>query len=190
MDVIRKNQNVGTKLGLVEALFHSILVIVLVAVCALEIDAQSSSTAADNLKSSSTALIEALDKNDFEKFADLVDPVTIDAVGGRIKMIEVTRQVSEDSPKVFKTMRYVVQEHEAIVDTSKHLLALVPFNVEGVTHKGTSVVSKGCFIALSTDRGKAWRFASCETFATLYPLLKKSISIPKVKMFVDGVEQQ
>ena len=170
----------------------SILLLLLSVATALKVEAQtptSQSASSLNLKIASEALIEAFEKNDFQKFVDLMDPVSLRKAGGRPQVIRMMEKVSAGNPKVFKTMRYVGEEAKFITDAKTHLLAVVPFRIEGTTHKGHYIISEGCFVGISADRGGKWKFANCGGFASAYPKLKEKISIPKERTFLDGVEQ-
>lgn len=170
----------------------SILLSLLSVATALKAEAQtptSRSASSLNLKIASESLIEAFEKNDFQKFVDLMDPTSLRKAGGRRQVIRMMEKVSADNPKVFKTMRYVREEAKFITNVTTHLLAVVPFRIQGTTHKGHDIISEGCFVGISADRGSNWKFANCGGFASAYPKLKEKISIPKERTFLDGVEQ-
>lgn len=172
-------------------LFSKFLMPFLFGVACLGVAGQSKvpKTATENLQKASAIAIDAFSRNEYEKFADLVDPVTMRRVGGRTRIVEMMKQVSADSLKAFRTYRIVGGEPQAIVDAKTHLLAIVPMRIEGTTPKDNVIVVEDCFLGMSPDRGTTWRFANCSTFAEVHPRLKSKISIPKTKTSVDGVEQ-
>ena len=126
--------------------FSKILLLSLFAAATIDGAAQTKvpKDAPERLKQAAEAAMDAFARNQYEKFADLVDPVTVRKVGGKTKIVEMMKQVSADSLKTFRTYRVVGGEPEPIVDAGTHLLSIVPMRIEGTTPKDHVVVAEDC----------------------------------------------
>ncbi len=132
----------------------------------------------------------ALTSGNYARVADFTYPKIIEMMGGRDKMIETTRQITEDMKAHGAAILSVeVSEPEGIVTANDKLFAVVPEVVRVQVPKGT-LRSNGFLIAVSEDAGKNWSFIDGaalhekpgqerETLAQILPDFPAQLSLPK-----------
>ncbi len=142
-----------------------------------------------NLKNQADQLIDAWNKNEFEKFADLTHPQVIEKVGGKEKLVLMMKSVSEQSPKIFESFSVSVENPNSLVELEGKLFGVVPIKIEGVTHQKNKVVTNDCFVGVSSDNGTTWKFVSGDKFDEIFPSAKGKLQIIRQRTFVNGKEQ-
>ena len=143
----------------------------------------------DNLKKQADELINALNKNDFNKFVELTHPLVIEKVGSKENLVSMMKAVADQNPKIFETVLVSVSNPTELVETNGQLFGVVPQKIEGTTLAKHKLVQDACVVGVSNDNGKIWKFVSGEKFDELFPSAKDKIKIVPQKTFIDGVEQ-
>lgn len=141
-----------------------------------------------SLRNFARTALEALDKGEFEKFADLTYPVVVEKVG-RKTIISMMKQVMDENAKVFETFALRMSEPGTITAIDDQLFGVVPFRLEGTTFEQHKVVTYSCMVGVSNNKGKNWTFVSCEKFDAVFRNARGKVTIPKERMTVDGIEQ-
>lgn len=143
------------------------------------------------LSSTSKGMIQAMEAQDFDKFADFILPEVITLSGGREKFISVLKETYGPIMKGFSSVKIVLQKPAELIELDKKLIGLVPFHIDGVIAENQNhVISKSHVVGVSTDDGKTWKFVSDSgTFFEVFPLYAGKIAIPKEKIIVNGIEQ-
>jgi hypothetical protein len=127
----------------------------------------------------------ALVKGDYGKIADLTHPKVIEELGGREKMIEITKQ-GLDAIKAggveIKSVK--VLEPSVPVKSEKAVWIHVPFDLE-MKAPGKRISARGGLIGVSTDNGKTWKFIDTslgrDALKKFVPDMPDKLEIPKMQ---------
>lgn len=139
------------------------------------------------VKKDITTLSEATVKGDATVVADLTHPGIHDLIGGRDKLIEVTKNVLKQLDAVgLKMDSYKVGDPSDIVKTDKEMYVVVPFSIVMKGAPGT-ITAEGYCVGVSGDAGKTWKYVNGgdrngeKLIQQILPNLPKDLKLPAYK---------
>jgi hypothetical protein len=109
-----------------------------------------------NLKQQADRMCLAVETSDHETLADYTHPKIIDAVGGRAKLIE--------SVSGMKTSGITIRDVEILtypddwIEAAGDFYAVLSKSTRMTLPMGSKVKVTGSLLAISSDRGRNWRF--------------------------------
>jgi hypothetical protein len=158
----------------------SILTIVLATSAAARADA-----AADAAKKQADEVSQAFVKSDYAKIVDLTYSGLIDFVGGRDKLIGITKGAMEMfKQQGIEVISYKMAEPGEIVKGEGKSYVVVPATMEMKAPVGKIKV-KSYLLGISTDDGKSWKFldgsglANKELKDKIIPNLPAKLKLPE-----------
>ncbi len=108
----------------------------------------------ENLRKAAEELIQAMNKSEFEKFADFTLPEVIDKSGGRERFVSIFRQTFDETNKSFDSVSIKPQDPGKLVEFENKLFGIVPFRIEGIIAQNKNiVVSLSSVVGVSRDNG-------------------------------------
>jgi hypothetical protein len=138
-----------------------------------------------NLKTSVNRMKQSLMDGDYPTFTSYIHPQVANLVGGKDKLIELTKE----SYKIleiegYKISAVTIEYPAAIIDNSPdNLQTIVQENLTLKNKKGR-LISKSYLIAISNDMGATWFFIetsgkTLDEMKSVFPFLNNNLVIPK-----------
>lgn len=131
-----------------------------------------------NLKQQADRMCEAVEASDHETLADFTHPKIVEKVGGRAKLIDSVNDVKKSGIAIrdVEILTYPSDWIEAAGDYYAVLSKLTKMTMQD----GAKVKVSGTILAISSDRGRNWKFVEGRphrVLLTVFPKLPSELAI-------------
>lgn len=126
---------------------------------------------------------------DLEKLADITHPRVFERVGGRDSFKKVMKQELDKAKSTFASLEWTFGDPTKIIEFNNQLFSIVPRVLKGTSTVGKRVITEGTIIAISSDRGRTWKFINGDGFRASFPEYADVVQAPKTRILIDGIEQ-
>jgi hypothetical protein len=119
--------------------------------------------------------------------ADLTHPKVVEALGGKDKVVELTKTVMQQlKTQGVEIKTYTIGKPGEPVKDDKAAYVIIPTTLE-MTAPKTKIKSESYLLGMTTDGGKSWTFADGAGLAqgpardAIVPTLPKDLKLPEPK---------
>ncbi len=143
----------------------------------------SAQTARDNLKQQLRTYTDAFLQRDFESLVSMMPQKMVEIFGGREKVIEFHRQMTELQEQKDFTLKMInLSDPTEIISENSESFAIIP-TILHLSNKNQQALVNDYLVAVSTDGGAHWAFvAGSDSVAGIlrsYPKVSYALTIPQ-----------
>lgn len=131
-----------------------------------------------NLKQQAERMCVAFAANDYETLADFTHPHFIEAIGGRAKVVEAIDGIKKSGIAIRKVE--ILAYPSDWMEAAGEYYVVLPKSTRMIMPGGSKVKVAGTMLAISSDRGRNWKFVEGRPrrlLLTVFPKLPNDLTI-------------